>query len=266
MQIPCEEAFGDVKASARVQVKNANLLAGVDEERGKSKILFTYTLCADCFLYTKENIKVARDAFSTEVETTVEQQKDGGRYLTNTLRVVERVSGNALLSPAVEGEYALKGVVLPRAEVACKKGEIEGAVFAEVLLALADGGYKSATLSLPFAFSVETDGEETETDCIVCGLNLRRKKDGTTEAEATLKIVVRTYENKAWRYIGGLTVGAPYPKEEFAFSVYATTEGESLWQVAKRLRQTPEELKKNNPDLDFPARVGQRIYVYRQIH
>lgn len=265
MQIPCEEAFGEVKACARVQVKNANLLAGVDEEKGKSKVLFTYTLCTDCFLHTKETVQVAGDVFSTTVETQCEKQKGEGRYLTNVSRVVERVGGNAVLSPEIEGEYTLKGVVLPRAEIACKNGEAEGAVFAEVLLVGADGGYKSTSLSLPFAFPLQTNGACAEVDCIVCGLNLRRRKEGGTEAEATLKIVVRSYEEKQWSYLGEVKAGEAYAEEKSAFSVYVPAEGEELWQVAKRLKQTPDELKKCNPDLTFPVPAGQRLYVYRQI-
>ena len=41
--------------------------------------------------------------------------------------------------------------------------------------------------------------------------------------------------------------------------------GEELWQVAKRIRCAPEELKKSNPDLTFPLRGGERLYVYRRI-
>ncbi|MBQ8291616.1 MAG: DUF3794 domain-containing protein [Clostridia bacterium] len=264
MQIPCEEAFGQISASARVQVRSANLLAGVDEEKGKSKILFTYTLLADCFLHTKEELPIAADVFSADTEITVKKQKGQGRYLTNQTRLVERVSGAAAFSPQLDGEYTLKGIALPRVEMTCKNGEAEGAVFAEVLLRSADGGYKCATLSLPFAFPVDV-GEVSEADCLVCGLNVRRKKDGETEAEATLKAVARTYEDTEWAYLGEVTEGEAYAKNDAAISVYMPAEGEDLWQVAKRLRQTPEELQKCNPNLTFPVKAGERIFVYRQI-
>ena len=155
--------------------------------------------------------------------------------------------------------------MLPRAEIVCKNGEAEGAVFAEVLLTGADGGYRSATLSLPFAFPLDTNGLHAETDCIVCGLNLRRRKEGGTEAEATLKIVTRCYEEREWSYLGAVKEGAPYEAEKSAFSVYVPVEGEELWSLAKRLKQTPEELVRCNPELSFPVPAGQRIYVYRQI-
>ena len=55
MQIPSDEAFGKVSAGARVCVKSAHLSAGTDEDAGKSKIVFSYTLSADCFLYISLN-------------------------------------------------------------------------------------------------------------------------------------------------------------------------------------------------------------------
>lgn len=269
MQIPSEEAFGQIAASARVQVTSAQLTATVDEEKGKSKILFTYTLSADCFLSAKDEITVASDAFSPKVELLLKRENDGGRYLTNQMKFTERISGVAALSPAVDGEYSLQAAVLPRAEIVCKKTErgvdAEGVVTAEVLLVGTDGGHKSCTLSLPFAFPVETFGEETEADCIVCGLNLRRKNGGETEAEATLKVCLRTYEKREWSYISEAIEGEEIEETDAAISVFLPRAGEDLWQVAKRLCRDPEELKKSNPDLQFPVKEGERIFVYRQI-
>lgn len=269
MQIPCEEAFGNVKASARAFVKSATLNASVDEEKGKCKMLFSYCLSADCFISGKEEIEVACDAFSPAVEISVSEKKDGGRYLTNHTRKVERVSGIAALSPAVEGDYALETAVLPKAEITIKKGEhgyeAEGLVSAEVLLKGADGGRRASRLSLPFVFPVDGDGEEWEADCLVCGLNIRRKKDGETEAEATVKVCLRSYEKTEWAYIGEVIEGEKREESDAAVSVYLPRAGEELWEVAKRLSRDPEELKKSNPELEFPVREGERIFVYRQI-
>lgn len=269
MQIPCDEAFGKVRASARVQVKRASLAAAVDEEKGKSRIVLSYTLAADCFLHTLDSLEIAVDAFSPVAALELNRANGGGRYLTNRVKCVQRVGGAASLSPAVEGEYTLKAAVLPRGEVTCRKGEngweAEGFVAAEVLLGGAEGGYKSATLTLPFVFPIDIAGEEVEADCIVCGLNVRRKKDGETEAEATLKLCLRSYETRAWEYISEATEGEAYTETDAAISVYALRGGEGLWEVAKRLRRAPDDLKKGNPELEFPVREGERIFVYRQI-
>lgn len=267
--VPCEDAYGQVVAGAKVAVRASHLEANANEEKGNSRILFTYTLSAECYLSICEEISVIEDAFSTAVETTCKKSKDGGIYLMNTSKCVERISGDAVLSPTVEGEYALQAAVLPRAEITCRKGEkgmeAEGAILAEVLLVGADGAKRSANLTLPFVFPLDIEGENVEAECMVCGLNVRRKKSGETEAEATLKLSLRVYEAREWEYVAEVKAGEEKAEEDGSFSIFCTNAGEGLWEVAKRLSCSPEDLKRSNPDLEFPLKDGARIYVYRQI-
>ncbi len=269
MQIPSEEAFGDVTASARVEVKSAVLSAGTDEEKGKSKIALTYCLAADCYLSLQEEISVVSDAFSMTSEVALKTTKETGRYLTKHGKCTERVNGVALLSPAIDGEYVLQAATLPRAELVCRKGEngleAEGLLQAEILLVGADGGHRSTTLSLPFVFPLGERGDGAEGECMVCGLNVRRKKDGETEAEATVKCSYRVFENREWSYVSEAEEGENYGETDCAFSVFMTRAGEDLWQVSKRLNCAPEDLQKHNPSLEFPLKDGEKIYVYRQI-
>ena len=267
--VPCEDAFGNVTAGARAQVKSARLSAGADEEKGMSRVVLSYCLAVECYLTVQDEFSVAADAFSTACEIGLKKGKDGGRYLTNQFKGAERVSGTAVLSPEVDGEYALQAAVLPRAEITVRKGErgmeAEGAVMAEVLLCNGDGLHRKATLTLPFVFPVENYGEEIEADCIVCGLNVRRKKNGETEAEATLKLAFRAYGAREWEYLSEVIEGEAYEENDSAFSIFMTEAGEELWQVAKRLRCLPEDLKKSNPGLEFPLKAGERLFVYRQL-
>lgn len=269
MQVPADEAFGSVTAHAKICVKNAHLTANADEESGKSKMLFAYTLCADCFLYIKEELSSVSDAFCESAEIALKTAKEGGMYLTKHVRCTERVSGAASLSPTFEGEFTLQAAVLPRAELTCRKTEngveSEGIVTANVFVKTADGAYRMTELSLPVVFPLDVEGELVQAECLVCGLNLRRKKNGEMEADATLKVSVVCYEQKEWEYITNVEEGEEYGEIDCAFSVFLPKEGEGLWQVAKRLRCAPDTLEKNNPDLQFPIKTGQRIYVYRQI-
>ena len=143
--------------------------------------------------------------------------------------------------------------------------EAEGVILAEVLLKSADGSHRSATLSLPFVFPVEAEGDYIEAEGMVCGLNVRRKKSGETEAEATLRVSLRCYEERTWEYVNETAEGEAYGEEECAFSVFMTNAGEELWDISKRLSCPPEDLQKSNPELTFPLKEGQRIYVYRQL-
>ena len=269
MQVPCDEAFGKVCVGARAIIKNSHLTAGTDEERGKSKMVFSYCLSADCFVTVFDELNVVDDAFAVDREICFQKQNDGGRYATKQIKCIERISGVAAISPILEGEYVLQATLLPRAEIAIRKTEngmeAEGIVLAEVLLCSADGAHRSATLSLPFLFPVDADGDYAEAEGIVCGLNVRRKKNGETEAEATLKICVRSFGQRAWEYIVKAEEGEEIPQTDSAFTIFLPRAGEELWDLAKRLRCAPEELQKSNPNLQFPIKKGEKIFVYRQI-
>ncbi len=268
LEIPCEEAFGDTQACARAVVKSTQLSCAVDEEKGKSKVVFSYVLSADCFLSQTDSVSVAKDAFSPLVKTRLIKEKGEGRYLTNSAKYTERIGGEAVLLGVGEGEYVLEAAILPRGEVVCKRTaqgvEVEGVVLAEVILRGVDGGRKSCPLSLPFLFPIDMDGDSFEADCIVYGLNVRRK-NGVTEAEATVKICVKGYKRCAWEYIRDVEEGEKVEKSDAAVSIFVPVAGETLWEVAKRLSRTREDLQKSNPDLVFPVKEGERIFVYRQI-
>jgi hypothetical protein len=182
---------------------------------------------------------------------------------------VERVAGTALLSPALEGEYSLVTAVLPHAEAVCKKTEngyeAEGVVTAEILLKNAEGGYKSATLHLPFVFPITASGDFVEADCMACGLNVRRTADGETQAEAIVKLSLCCYEETQTRYICEVAEGEKLEQSNAAVTLFIPRAGDDLWTVANRRHLAPEEPQKSNPDLQFPVREGERIFVYRQI-
>jgi hypothetical protein len=269
MQIPSEEALGKVNACAKITVKNAVLTAGMDEDKGKSKMVFAYTLSADCSLSSCDEVSVAIDAFSPVCEMPLKYENGRGRYLTKQIKCVERVGGTAVLSPVMEGEYALQSSVLPTAVATLKKTEngmeAEGVLTAEILLKNHEGAYKSGTLSLPFVFPLNIDCDEAEASCMVCGLNVRKTASGELQAEATLKLSVLCYKQTEYKYICAVEEGEPIEKSDAAITLFIPRAGDDLWEVAKRRRLTPDELQKSNPDLKFPVKDGERIFVYRQI-
>lgn len=268
MQIPCEEAFGAEAANAIVCVKSATLSAGVDEEKGKSKMLLSYTLSADCVLTSKEEIATVCDAFSPTYAVEGEFENAGGRYLTKQIKCVERIGGGAVFSPEIDEEYALEAALLPRAGVTCKKTEngweAEGVLTAEILLRSADGGCKTTTLQLPFVFPLAVTGAYVDCQCMVCGLNVRRQKKDV-QAEATLKVSLCVYEETQFSYLSKLLVGEKRQENTAAVSIVIPHAGEELWTLAKRLGRNPDEVKESNPALQFPVQEGQRIFIYRQI-
>jgi hypothetical protein len=211
---------------------------------------------------------VVDDVFSPAAHLVCTQENGGGMYLTKLTTCTQRLGGTAHVTGTLDEGYALQAAVLPRAEIACKKTgntwEAEGVVLAELILKDGENGYKSTPISLPFVFPVNVDGEKVDVDCIVCGLNVRKTSVGM-EAEATVKVSLCVYDKREWHYVSEVKEGEKRAVSNAAMSVFLPRAGEDLWQVAKRLACDPDELQKSNPELTFPVKEGERIFVYRQI-
>ena len=268
LQIPCEEAFGNVGVNAKCLVSEITMNASCDEERGLSKVTVALVVKADCVVYVKEEILVVDDAFSLTHEIAIKKQKSGGRYLTNCKRMVEQVGGDAALSVPGMTDGALIVAFAPQAEATCKKtengGEVEGVLQADVLMKTDDGGYKKNVLSLPFLFPIGEMGDEADVDVLISGLSVRRKSDGGVMADATLKLCVKSYKHLQEEYVCQADALEEYSTEQVAFQIFAPREGEDLWQVAKRLKKKTEDVEKCNPDLRFPIKKGEKIFIYTQ--
>lgn len=268
VELPVEEWSEKMPVNAKTEIKSARLTVDVDEETNKSKVVFSAVLYSECLTYSKEEISVCDDLFSTDCELSVKTEKVGGRYLTNVQRFSERLSGNASLSLSFEGEIGLQSIVNPRVEIGFKRttssgGEAEGYVEAELLFC-GDDGVKATSLTFPFVFPVQAEEGEVEIEGSVYGLSVRKTGE-KIEAEGSLKVMVKTYKNFDCEYVCGVEEGKPLQKKTSALSIYAPAAGDGLWEVAKKLCCKREEIVKSNPELEFPLKGGERLFVYRKL-
>ena len=100
----------------------------------------------------------------------------------------------------------------------------------------------------------------------VCGVNIRQRAEGECEAEAVLKISVADCEERNVSYVTGIEEAEKLNVEKSVISVFVPSAGDSLWNTAKKLCQSPEEITSTNPDLEFPLTGKERILVYRTKH
>ena len=267
--VPCTEADPTNFAWARASVKDVQLSASTDEDKGKTKIEVETDLRIDVAVYQKDGIEAVCDAYSTDSETECIRQKLTGEYIEKTLRFTERIGGACALSESVDYSDSLLCALLPKAEAEIKKGEngyeAEGVATATLIVRNGDGNAKSIALSLPFLFPVPMeDCERAEVEGVVCGLSVRQKKEGEAVADATLKLTVKIYQKTDGEYLSEIKETGAREQNESAISVYLPKAGDDLWTTAKRLGRTPEDLEKSNPELKFPLNGKERIFVYRQ--
>ncbi len=265
-EIPCEQAGFGASAEARVTVAGCTLHADSDEEKGKCVITAELTLSLEGCVFEETEVDAVTDAFSPHNAASLVFATAESAGVGDVIRVTERISGKCALSGPIDFSDKLEAVTLQRAEAELTAGEggktVDGVAMSTLLIQGADGSHRGVELSLPF--SVPLEAGEGSVSVLVCGMSARQKQEGEIEAEATLKITVQEKRQVSARLVAGCEEGEALPVNDSAVSVYIPRAGDGLWELAKSLKKSPEEVSASNPDIEFPIKEGQRVIVYRK--
>ena len=266
MEIASEGARPGRNAQVRVDVSEVNLSADADEERGKCRIRATLTLAAQGVITEQGTVDGVTDAFSRTNRVQLTFVERAGEGAGETVQFAERIAGRAALSSGLDFTDTLQAVTLQRAEGNLVRGgngaRVEGVALATLLVRASDGSRRGIEMSLPF--SVPSPKEDADVDVIACGMSARQKEEGTIDAEATLKFTLTERLHAKCRLVASAEEGESVPEHDCAVSVYVPRAGDGLWELAKRLKKSPEEVTASNPGLEFPIREGQRVIIYRK--
>ena len=262
-EIACEDAYLARKAVCSAEIKEISVEARVDEEKGKCGVDAVIQLSFTGRYYDEEDTQVILDAFSTENALNITYTEENANPCTEIKVFSERVSGLCATKARLDYTCALLAAAIPRAEFTRNEKGIEGSVSA-TLLYEQNGEIHSTEINLPF--TVELIGLNNcsgEISVAVCGVNIRQRSEGECEAEAVLKISAADSENCSVRYVSEITEAEKLEKNDSAISVFLPAAGDDLWTMAKKLSQSPDEIKATNPDLAFPLNGTERILVFR---
>lgn len=265
--LPCDDAGLGKRAFARAEISDLVVTANVNEDKGKCDVNFTCSLAINGWFADEHGCDVAVDAFSenSSIDLTLAEEKCP---VCADLKVYsERVSGLASTKSRLTYDCKFHAVTLPEAECAfnADTGCVEGAVNT-LLIYEQNGEIKSTEVSLPFSVvlnGVKEDGQTVIEDVAVCGVSVRLKAEGEAEAEASLKICASVFGESKLTYLSSIEEGEPVEVNDCAVSVFMPTAGDGLWEVAKKLKKSPEEVSKVNSELTFPLTGKERIIVYR---
>ncbi|MDE7300623.1 MAG: DUF3794 domain-containing protein [Clostridia bacterium] len=265
--IPCDDSYAGNKACVNAEISDLNVTASVNEERGRCDINFVCNLSFNGWFLSEHTEDVAADAFSETNEVTFCKTQEKYLRCADVRVYSERVSGLAATRSKLGYDCKFLAAALPKAECAYSEqsGALEGAV-STVLIYEQNGEIKSTEVNMPFSVPlIGVAGEEQKVieDVAVCGVSVRLKAEGEAEAEATLKISATVLDECEAEYITCIDEGEEIEINDCAVSVFLPTAGDGLWDISKKLRQSPSDVSACNPELKFPLSGKERIIVYR---
>lgn len=271
-EIPCDEAFSGCGCTAEACVREVNISAACDEDKNRCRVAAEFTLALTGRVYRGESVHMSADAFCPGFESSLERAEIVSREPVAAFSATERVSGTAAISEPVDFACTLQSVAfggcLAAAAVSDGEVNVEGVVSAYILMKDGEGNPKSCEASLPFSFPVKCDrakkGQSANVSALACGISARQKKEGELEAECALKLYITLFECQSSSAVTRIEAGDAVPECDAAVSVYIPCAGDGLWDIAKRLKRSPEEVRRTNASLEFPLGGGERIVVYRR--
>ena len=267
VECECESAMPNFSATGNARVKTLKTDVSVDEEKKTSVLTATVTLGVHAQAFIKSETELVTDAFCTEKEITLTKKTVCHYVKTPPACAYVRLTGKGQTDTG-DGDRIVT-VLSERAEVvsAEKKGEslaIACAINAQILFCDKEGALFVKTVDIPAETQIKC---ETEGDIkvAVAVKNCSAKTiGGETECEAETVFTVYGEKTEKTEIVTAAEEGEEKPINGSAISVYIPAEGETLWELAKRLNFSPESVVSTNPELQFPLTGKERIVIYRR--
>lgn len=260
-QIECPEAVLERAGVCRAEVRDVSVTAKVNEDRGTCEVDFSATLSFNGQYSEPEEAVVIEDAFSLDGNLNLTCDEIDGNYFTGMKIISERITGLCACKAKLDYTCNFLAAVLPKAEYTRGEDGVEGSITA-TLLYEQNEEIRSAEVNLPFTLKLDANACG-DVKAVVCGLSIRQRAEGECEAEAVIKLAVPVCEKAVVKFITHIDETETDCAPLAAISVYVPAAGDGLWETAKKLKQSPEDIQKTNPDLNFPLSGKERILIYR---
>lgn len=145
--------------------------------------------------------------------------------------------------------------------------EVEGVACVCVLYKNGEDAAASVDIDLPYRISIDKDvcGDSFAVNTEICELSAKVKRDREIEVCATVSVKATAFERKSIDAITLAEEGEHTQPCEDAIAVYYASEGERLWDIAKKLSVSPQTIKEQNPEAEDVITGSEKIVVYREL-
>ena len=257
-------------ASARIEDVKASVVEGE-----RNCVVINYDVAVYGFIYEDKEMSLVSDAFSVECELNKTAEKLPIAIDKDCICYEDEVSGNVTLAPempVVDNIVTPVGssVLVSSAYASDKKVTIEGLIRSNVVYFSAEtGSYGSVNVEVPFSLTKAmgvNEGDEVYVCAEVKCVTVKIRRGNEIELKIVLGLCVFAWENKELCFISELSEGETIPPKDCALSLHIGGKKETLWEVARALCITPDEVMAQNPELVFPLSGGERIICYRKLN
>ncbi|MBR5250690.1 MAG: LysM peptidoglycan-binding domain-containing protein [Clostridia bacterium] len=214
----------------------------------------TQAVVTDCY---------STSSFLTTTNTTVETTLVKGFFA-----IEEEISDEILVDTQSDCQYCgLFSCAVTILKAQAKQGVINlSGVINGYFIFKTPQGYVSQKAEYPFETNLEQKvdiGDIVEAVGWVVSVDTS-KSDDAIKSKFGVVFNLKVWQNKTLTFVSDFLDGEPI-LDTNAIEVSIAFKGDSLWDVAKNLNMSVEEVKKLNPNLTDPLEEDQKLLIYHQI-
>lgn len=228
-------------------------------------------------IFNRNTCKTILDAYSINNEVNLTTSSYEDQSFSSTKQVSGSISTTASIDENLDPIDKILAVIPNNIYVinqVVKDGNLllEGIVNLNIIYySLDEEGSEilnSFDIDVPFSLNFTIE-ELKETDNVINNLvirdvNIKNKLGKELEIVIDFKNNYSIITNNTNAVVSEINLGEEKQQDNFALQVYLTRNEESLWDIAKKLNITVEDLVSQNGELTMPIQDGEKIVAYKQ--
>ncbi|MFQ6752606.1 MAG: DUF3794 domain-containing protein [Clostridia bacterium] len=269
--IELEDLSMDSELDLSVRVDPANESISTETEDDNNIIIVTNKLRIAGVAIKYITIDIVDDAFSTDYDVDLNITSRDYFKLSNKEYIKETISNEISLS---NDENAIEELIsnlniVPEITNRYLKDNIlylEGIITSHLVYIDENMDKRQKICEIPFI--INTKISMTELNCIHTDINVEdckcKVKRGTIiELEYLLDISICSYIKESKEQVDNISLGKNLDFSQYDYQIYLAKPNETLWELCKRIKITPDNLKLCNPNLPDIMLGGEKVIIKR---
>lgn len=271
-EIELENANPEMTVNAFVKVKKDSVKVVLEESDNQMNLIVTVPvkLCVRGFVYNK--METIEDIYSTKSELEISKQKYQTINFFTPKYFEGKIEGNLSLG---EDEMRIDKVLASSCPMLMitnsyfEDGQIvvEGTVTTNIIYLNDDENkINSVEMEIPFKLNEKTDIEcdNVVVDCeaILCDCDCMAKRGREVYYDCKIKVYANMSCPSEIEVVSNVTETRILPQNDSAIEIYFAKTGDTIWDIAKELRVTEDQISIQNPDLESPLSKDEKIVIY----
>ena len=210
-------------------------------------------------MYSVENEvelnKTKRDYCQNAVCTRLDENVSGDVEIADDETAIDKIVTNLNVCPEITNTYIKDGNLT-----------VEGIISSCVVYVDENREYKQKQTELPFIINTKIKCESLDyvrADISLVDCRTKCKRGTIIELDYSVKLCVCYREFASRELLNNFTLGKPIDFGGYDYQIYIAKPSETMWDLCKRTKVTPEELSQLNNNLPPVMEGGEKILIKR---